>query len=270
VARPRPNRSRPATRGPRAVGLLALGLTSALALAGCASVAPPRQPIAPEAQTARALLEERWRAFSDLRTLAEIRIRRGRTVQRLGGVLLLRAPYALRFEALSPLGTPVIIVATDARSVTLWEVLDQRAVILRASPEANRRWLGLPLAGEDLVALLAGRVRLLSDPLAADLLPPDAVGGSLRLTGPRSQQRVWFDPDTGQARQVEWTEGDSGARAVFAPSAVDGLPAGLTLSTQDGQLEVRVRYQDPRMNTGFDPGLLQVTVPEHVRIQDFR
>jgi hypothetical protein len=31
-----------------------------------------------------------------------------------------------------------------------------------------------------------------------------------------------------------------------------------------------VAYRNPQMNSGLDPSLLTLTVPEHVRIQDFR
>jgi len=266
VPRRRPSRSRLAPRG-----LLLIALGVALALGGCASapVAPSRQPISPEAEVARSLLERRRREFSDLRTQAEIRMRRGRTTQRLGGVLLLRAPASLRFEALSPFGTPVIIVAGDGRSLTLWEVLDERAYILPASPESTRRFLGLALGSEDMVAVLAGRVRPLPDPLTAELMPADELGPSIRFTGPRGEQRIWYDPASGHARQVEWREGSTAGRASFSLSA-EGVPATVTLATLDGQLEAVLRYQTPKLNTGFDPNLVKVTVPEHVRIQDFR
>ncbi|PWU20511.1 MAG: hypothetical protein C5B48_12490, partial [Candidatus Rokuibacteriota bacterium] len=136
-----------------------VGLGLALVLAGCASVPPAPRPASPEALAARATLEQRWEEFRDLRTLCEIRIRRGSRVQRLSGVLLLRAPSSFRFEALSPFGTPVYVVAGDSRAVTAWEVLDQRAYIVPASPEATRRWLGLEMGSDELVAILAGRVR---------------------------------------------------------------------------------------------------------------
>ena len=42
------------------------------------------------------------------------------------------------------------------------------------------------------------------------------------------------------------------------------------IETPDGSLRVSVTYRDPKMNTGLDPALLKLTVPEHVRIQDFR
>ncbi len=226
--------------------------------------------MSPEAQAAVARLEERARGFSDLRTVAEIRIRRDGKTQRLAGALLLRSPASIRFEALTPFGLPVVLIAGDQQSVTLWEVFDNRAFILPASPDANRRWLGLALGGEDLVALLSGRVLPLKDPSAVDLLPADLLGPSLRLIGANGEQRIWLDPISGQARQVQWSGGKSPARVTFDETPPVAPPAGLTLATLDGKLEVVVRYRDPRMNTGFDPALLTLTVPENVRIQDFR
>ena len=228
------------------------------------------EPIAEEGRGALAPLAEDRRSLRDLRALTDLTIRRSGRAQRLTGVLLLIGePAALRFEALSPFGTPVLIVAGDAKSVTLWEVLDNRAYIAPASPDANRRWLGLAMSVEDLVALLGGRVRPMAEPTSVELLATDEAGPSIRLVGASGEQRIWFDPDTGQARQVEWT-GKNPARVVFTPSPPDGPPAGMKLDTPGGKLEVTTRYRDPRMNTSLDPSLLTLTVPEHVRIQDFR
>ncbi len=261
MRRPRPSRSS------RIAGALLL----AGALSSCATVPPaPPTPIADEARAALARIEQQRRGLTDLRSLADITIRRSGRAQRLSGVLLLLGePASLRFEALSPFGTPVLIVAGDPKSVTLWEVLDNRAYIAPASADANRRWLGLALGGEDLVALLAGRVRPLPDPTAVELLGPDEVGPSLRLAGPGGEQRIWFDPDSGQAKQVEWT-GKNPARVTFTPVPSDAPPAGLKLETPDGSLQVTVTYRQPRMNASLDPALLKLTVPEHVKIQDFR
>ncbi len=264
-----PRRRLSRSRGPT-WGALALSLGWALVFSGCASAPPAPQPISSEAEAARALLERRWEEFSDLRTLAEIKIRRGNRTQRLAGVLLLRGPSSLRFEALSPFGTPVIVVAGDGKTLTVWEVLDERAYVLPASPDANRRWLGLAMSAEELVALLSGRVLPFKDALGVELLPPDGVGPSLSLRGADGTQRIWFDPATGQAREVEWTGGANPARVLFAEGAPDSPPAGVILATLDDKIEVVVKYRSPRMNTGFDADLLKLTVPEHVRTQDFR
>ena len=234
--------------------------------------APVPPPVSEEARAALAQIEEYRLSLRDLRSRAEIRIRRNGRTQRLTGVLLLLGePASLRFEALpsAAVPTPVLIVAGNPQSVTIWEVLDNRAYIAPASPDANRRWLGLALGVEDLVPLLAGRVRPMPDPTAVELLAADGVGPSLRLTGAPGEQRIWFDPDSGQARQVEWT-GKNPARVTFTPAPADGPPAGFTLETADASLRVSVVYREPRMNTSFDPVLLTLTVPQDVRIQDFR
>jgi outer membrane lipoprotein-sorting protein len=248
----------------------ALAIGWALVLAGCASIPPARPAISPEAEAARARLAARWQEFHDLRTLAEVRIKRGNRTQRLTGVLLLRAPSSLRFEALSPFGTPVYVVAGDGKSLTVWEVLDQRAYILPASREASRRWLGLDLRPDDLVAVLAGRALPRDHAEDMTLLAPDDLGPSLALRDRDGTQRIWFSPATGEARAVEWTGGSNPARAVFAETAAESPPTSVTVATLDGKLEVQVKYREPRMNTGFDPDLLRLTVPEHVKIQDFR
>ncbi|HET7874854.1 MAG TPA: hypothetical protein VFN71_04960 [Methylomirabilota bacterium] len=263
-------RPRPSSRSSGALRRAVAAFLVVLAAAGCASLPPARQPIPAEAKASLDLLEHRRQAFSDLRTLAELTIRRNGRTQRFTGVLLLRAPASLRFEALSPMGTPVLIVAADSKQLTLWEVADERAYIAPPTAEANRRWLGLALGSEEAVAVLSGRVAPMADPLIAERLPADEIGPSLSLVGPDGKQRIWFDPTTGQARQVEWTGGKNPARVTFLPAKPDAPPAGLRLAALDGSLDVRITYRNPRMNTGFDPALLTLTVPEGVRIQDFR
>jgi len=254
---PRPSRSR-STR----LRLGALALSVIAVSGGCASL-PPRQPLPPDVLAARATLEARWRDFHDLRSLAEIRIQRGTRIDRLSGVLLLRAPASLRFEALAPFGTPLLVVASDADAVTLWEVPNERAFIARSSPDATRRWLGLALGAEELVSLLAGYALPARDPLSGQMLPPDDMGPSVAFETADGRQRIWFDTPSGNARQIEWTGGSQPARAVFTAD-------GVRLATLDDKLEVTVRYRDPQRDTSFDPELLKLTVPQGVRIQDFR
>jgi outer membrane lipoprotein-sorting protein len=248
----------------------ALALVSTL-LAACATGRPPASPaITAEAADAQVALERRWQAFGDLRTYASLRIRRGDRVQQLSGPLLLRSPSSLRFEALTPFGPPFLVVGSDPDTVMIWEVLQGRAFKLAPSPEATVRWLGLPLGTEDLVALLSGHVRAMREPQEGMMLPADSLGPSLVLIGGAGRQRIWLDPATGQAFQVEWTQSKTPARVAFRVGSATTPPTALDLSTLDGRLEVAVRYRDPVVDSGFDPGLLRVTLPEGVKIQDFR
>jgi outer membrane lipoprotein-sorting protein len=259
--RPRPSRSSGARA--RALGTLA----AALALSGCATIAPAPAPTDPAALAALALVEAHGRTFRDLRARAEVTIDRGDRRDRLPGVLLLRAPASLRFEALAPFGAPFLVVAADRDAVVAWQVLEQRAWRLAPTPESTARWLGMAMGVEDLVTVLAGRVHLLEAPDAVVLAPPDATGPSLSLTSGDRRQQVWFDPASGRPRAVEWTGGQRAARVAFDPTPADP-PTGLTLTTADGRLRVRVRYVDPAVNAGVDPERLRLSLPESVTVRD--
>jgi outer membrane lipoprotein-sorting protein len=95
------------------------------------------------------------------------------------------------------------------------------------------------------------------------MLPPDDIGPSVVFETADGRQRIWLDPVSGDARQVEWTGGSQPARAVF-------VEKGVQLATLDGKLDVSVSYRDPQRDSGFDPELLKLTVPQGVRILDFR
>lgn len=261
MVRQKPSRS---SRVVRAAVLAALAT-----LAGCATVPPAPAPIADDARAAMDLIEGHARAFSDLRTLADIRILRETRGERFSGVLLLRAPASMRFEALAPFGPPLLVVASDPEVLTIWEVLDNRATLVSPTPESSARWLGIALGVDDVVAVLAGRARLLRHPRAVTLLAQDAVGPSLELVNGNGRQRVWFDPASGRPRQVEWTGGRHPARVVFDPAAGEA-PTGLTLATLDRKIEVRLRYRDPELNAGLEPERLKLIVPESVHVRDFR
>lgn len=261
AARPRPSRTGPWP--------LALVLACSLLAGACATV-PRREPLAPEVVAAVATLERRWQSFVDLRTLANLQIRRAERTERLSGALLLRAPGSLRFEALSTFGPPILLVGAGADGVVVWEVLKNRAYLLPSSPDANRRWLGLALGAEDLVALLAGHVRPLKEPQTGAILPADDTGPSLVLTGGDTRQRIWMDLDTGQVRKVEWSGGKQPLLVGFTGGGPEEPITALSLSTPDGRLAVSARYQRPLLNSGFDADLIRVSVPQTVEMQDFR
>ena len=77
------------------------------------------------------------------------------------------------------------------------------------------------------------------------------------------RQRIWFDATSGEAHQVEWTGGSQPARArVHA--------RGVRLATLDGKLDGHGALPQSAADSNFDPELLKLTLPQSVRIQDFR
>ena len=257
----------------RSSRLARLLLTAAtIFLTGCASFAapaPPR-PISQEARQWIETLERRWAQFEDLQAQVEITIRRGDRVQRLAGVLLLRSPASVRFEALTPWGQPFLLLAATSESFTLYQVAENRAVIGPASAEATARWLGLALSPDELVGILAGHVLPLRDFHSAELLDADALGPSLRLTGPGNVQRLWLDFKTAVPRQVELMGGSTPMRIAYVGGGPAEPPTGLTLTALDRPLSVSIRYQRSTLSAGLSPDLFRLTVPEHAVIHRLR
>jgi len=155
----------------------------------------------------------------------------------------------------------------------------------------------LLLAGVGLtIAALGGGVSRCDQPLCVEVIGPQ--GERVHPMTPIQIRVVGeIDRDTAvQALQVsnepkgakkfegdiltfrpEWPGFARGVKyqvALALPSSV--LPEGqqpgdFSFSfTTDGKLQVAIKYRRPQIDTGFDPDLLRVTVPEGVEIQDFR
>ena len=246
-----------------------LGAVVLLAI-GCAALPATRAPIGPDAHRLIDLLARRWQQFDDLRAVADITIRRDGRTQRLNGVLLLQAPASLRFEALTPFGQPFLLLAVNAETTTLYEVADNRALVGPASARATERWLGFALEPDELVGLLAGYVLPIKDPYSAELMPTDAVGPSIKLTGAGGAQRIWADPETGVVRQVEIDSGKHLARIAYSGGGPADPPSALTLTALDSPLMVSIRYRQPQFGSGLSADLFTLTLPEHAKIQRFR
>src|SRR3989449_5385701 len=83
--------------------------------------------------------------------------------------LLVKAPSSIRFEALSPFGPPLLLVAIHEGQVTAYNAVKNEAHVGPANAETVAKVLGLPLNPEDLVAALAGRVAPPPDLRSAEL-----------------------------------------------------------------------------------------------------
>lgn len=246
------------------LALLALALT-----AGCATAPPPREPVAPDAQRALALLIEGWHAFSDLRTLADIVVERGGERQRLTGILLAKAPGSLRFEALSPFGQPYLLVTIHDGQLTAYDATTNEAFVGPANAETTARVLSLPFDPDDLVGVLAGRVAPPKDLRVARLVAADGQGPALDLAGGVQRKRVWMDLDTGLVRQIEISGGWITARISYHRD-IEGAVTGFELSAAHSLLTGSVRYRNTVTGGGIDAERFTLTIPKGAKIQTIR
>ena len=242
----------------------------ALVATGCAiAPPPPRAAIAPPSRRAVDLLEARWREFSDLRTLADVTVQRGSERQRVRGVILAKSPSSVRFEALSPLGPPLMVATIHDGRITAYDATTGEATVGDATAEAAARLISLPFEPTDLVGILAGRPVPPRDLREAEVMPADADGPSLNMVGAINVQRVWMDFETGVVRQLEISGGRGDARILFR-RAQDGAMAGFELTAGMGVIKSVVRYESPATGAGIETDRFVFTPPKGAKIRTIR
>lgn len=215
------------------------------------------------------LLQARWREFTDLRTLADVSVQRGSERQRVRGVILAKTPSSVRFEALSPLGPPLLVATIHDGQITAYDATTGEATIGAATADAAARLLSLPFEPEDLVGILSGRPVPPRDLREAEILPADTDGPSLSMVGAINAQRVWMDFTSGVVRQVEISGGRGDARIVFRRGP-DGAMAGFELTAGMGVIKSVVRYENPAMGAGIEPERFVFTPPKGAKIRTIR
>jgi outer membrane lipoprotein-sorting protein len=245
-------------------------LAAALVATGCAiAPPPPRAAIPAPAQRAAALLTERAREFTDLRTLADISAQRGSERYRVRGVILAKAPASVRFEALSPVGSPLLIATIHDGRITAYDATTDEVTTGPATAETAARLLNLPFEPQELVGILSGRPVPPQDLREAEMMPADADGPSINLVGAVNAQRVWMDFDTGIVGKVQLSGGRADAVIAFRRDP-DGTMTGFELSAGLGYVRSNVRYDRPAFNTGVEPERFAFAPPKSAKTRPIR
>lgn len=242
-----------------------LALLALLLIGGCAVLPPPPPPAPPATLPEPGELlrqwEAEWERFPGLRAAVELSVSQKGTTHRTAGVLLL-APAGLRFEALSPFGLPLLIVAANGKTVTIWSTTERRAVIAPATPEGIARWLALPLAPDELARLLVGQVRPLLEPDSVQAVVDDGVP-QIELTRGGLRQRVWVGPG-GAPGRVEF-RGERRLKAAFERAA-NGQVVAVHLVAPERGAEIRLRYHSVEVGT-VPAEAFALRLPAEVQIQ---
>jgi outer membrane lipoprotein-sorting protein len=248
-----------------------LALLAALVAAGCAiAPPPPRAAIPPPARRAVELLAARAREFTDMRTLADVSVQRGGERYRLRGVILAKAPSSVRFEALSPLGPPLMVATIHDGQITAYDSTTDEVTTGPATAEAAARLLSLPFEPDDLVGVLSGRPVPPRDLREVEILAPDAAGPSINMVGAVNSVRVWMDFDTGLAKQMEIAGGRGDARIVFRREGSDAAMGGFELTAGMGLIKTSVRYDRPAFGAGIEPDRFVFAPPKSAKSRTIR
>lgn len=257
-----------------------------LALAGCAQlIAPPRQSIPQDARRAVALLAERWSQFSDLRTLADMELTRDGGKDRFRGVLLVKAPTSVRFEALSPFGQPFLFLVIHDGDLIVYNAATNEAILSPATADAMAKLVSLPFEPQDVVSILAGRPAPPADLRRAEIEEAPVRDGdearpgpsglratesrTLVLVSPLHEQRIWMDFETGVVSQVAISGGRYQVLVKYERSG-NGEVSAVTLSAPRAKLATSIGYRNPELGVGIDPDRFDLAVPRSATIERVR
>jgi outer membrane lipoprotein-sorting protein len=234
---------------------------------GCAKALPPlRFAPSEEAQRAVDRLRARWTEFSDFRALADVRVEHRNTKQQIPGVLLLKSPGSLRFEALSPFGPPLLIATVHDGQIVAYNAGAHTAVVGPATPDTAARLFWLAIEPEDLVGLLAGLAVPPKDLRVAEVQAADEHGRSLEMIGALHRQRVWMDFATGVASRIQITGGRLEALFVYQ-RAEDGALTGFDVWAAQDNVTGSVRYRNVAVNGGVENERFALTIPPGASIE---
>jgi hypothetical protein len=248
----------------RALRPLAAAL--AAALAACAPrVPPPDLALEPEALLAQVVATAA--AIQSVR--GEVRVRAsGQERVAVPAFVAAGRPGSLHLEALDFFGNPVaVLVVADGR-LSIYDARDRALYRGAATAENVARLVPLPIAPDELVAVLCGAPLLAGEPVRAEAgrgyvtleLRDGARTTTLRVVTGAVVERATVRLRGGGGYEVAYGK-------PFAASGAD-QPGDVTLSSAEPPVRVEVAWVDHEPNAALEAALFRMEPPAGARVVD--
>lgn len=260
-------------------GAAPLLLLAGLLVTACAVVPEPPRPAPsglagrPEVLLDRLAADEA--AVTTLRGLASFRYDGPAGSESGTQAIVVALPDRARLEALSPMGTAVLILVIRGDVLMVHAPAQHQYGVGRATRETLGRLARLPISPGPLLRLLVGLPPL-------PIRPGDPrVRLTMEATGPRVEsvdgpfwQRVWTSPDGAWLERGEMGEA-AGLLVRFQfgdHRRLDNatVPFGVQFEEVTAGTRLALRYETVRLNEAVESGLFELPRPtdEHTRILD--
>jgi outer membrane lipoprotein-sorting protein len=243
------------------LGRLLLVLGVPFLLSACATL--PILP--PETRPPEEILQEvsaRRRALQGLKGLAQVKVSSEGKSVKSQQVLFARRPGFLRVESLSPLGTPLLYVVTDGKTLRLYHPGENR--YYQGSYRGSSPSLGLPpdLTPEEVVAFLLGGLPPGEYEKASSWADRKEGLWVLDLLSPSrgESQILWVHPEHFSILRGEFNSPRFSYRVSFGDfRQTNGIlfPRNMVLTSADPPTRISVEFQELELN------------PPHWQDQDF-
>jgi len=258
----------------------ALALVAFLSLVGCAAPPPlpaPTGAILPSRSPESLLLplDRRWQSVHTLRAMARVVVTSPQGRYSTRQTFLWQPPSHLRLETIAILGQPTMILVADEQQVSIY--YPQQGVFFQGlATAANlRRFIGLPLAAQDVAHFLTGYGRPGSRQSPANIVVQVDQGAYLVRFLDRAgnlRQDVWIDPYEGlPSRVVRYAEQAVPTVDVayldFQTLREDfPFPFQVVIWLPRVETELRLQFLSVDLNPDLLPRVFEVSPPEGVQV----
>ncbi len=242
--------------------------TFLVALAGCATVAPPPapQPPAPQWESSKLIesIKQRNEKFRSLRALAQVDYAGPEGKHGFQEAVIVQRPDRLRLDTLTFLGAILIFTANDKELVGYHP---REGVFVRGQPsrENLRRYTQIPLELQEITMLLMGLPPV-------DAKAPSKQEGNTLIFSSNGRKRDALTFGSHQPVPTKWERFNDDGKVELSAQFSDyvSTPVGLFPQTilSEAQLQKKklsIRYKEPEFNATIPPEQFTQQIPAHVK-----
>ncbi|HYV44822.1 MAG TPA: DUF4292 domain-containing protein [Myxococcaceae bacterium] len=178
-------------------------------------------------------------------------------------------PASLMIQANDFFGRPQSVLASDGDRFGLWVAQEGAYYVGPATPANLARFLRVPLAPAEVVAMLLGRAPRITPGTPWTLTVDGDERAYLLTAGAEgASQRLWIDPVTARPVKSEIISTTAGGyRVTFSdvqPAGVIPFPRRTTLESLSAKAKIELSASKVTLNEQIDPAQFSPDPPEDV------
>ncbi|HEY8210967.1 MAG TPA: DUF4292 domain-containing protein [Myxococcaceae bacterium] len=186
----------------------------------------------------------------------------------VGAFVSASAPASLQMQVNDFFGRPQSVLACDGQRFGLWVAQEGAYYLGPATPANLARLLRIPLAPEEVVAMLLGRAPRIAPGTPWDLaVDPEEGAYRLSTRSEAGSQRLWVDPVTARPVKSEIATAGGGYRVRFGdfqPAGGIPFPRRITLESLTRKETLELHASQVTLNEAIDPGQFSPEPPDDV------